>query len=226
MGKITQTEPEKVASREPESKSASEPKAGSETESKPTKSDIQITSTLLRKKLRGRATYNAATRVLTITYDFHNKIQLKDFEGEPRYLPGGALGVEAAQTVKHIVKFKTVTVTGMIAYRNAKGSVLTSSEGLLVVREGNWLTVGYKEAKNRDSHTGLGNDSRTLPFELNLTAKTVTVSMGNAVLGQEIRDYTGAGQIKFCGMDGGAIFSKITMSGEVDPEWAKGFFAE
>lgn len=180
----------------------------------------QLSPDLLRKKLRGRVTYDAKTRVLTISYDFKHKRQLDDFEGR-QVLSNSHLAVPTGQHASHVVKFKTVTVQGVCAMQSPKaGDLISTTSGFVAARHGTTLTVSGPGARV-SNQVGPPNAMTICPFQLTLTDK-MAFTMGGEVAKE--RKPVAVGQVQLLGGLAGAAFTNLTFSGEVDLGWAMEFF--
>lgn len=183
----------------------------------------KITSALWRKKLRGRINYDPNTHILTLLYDFKNARQLDDFdlqENKP-ILHDGTLVLSPAQTIRHAVKFSTVTITGTLANKG-QGTYLKTTGGVRVTREGNW--IGIYNASDGERFHGAGENEAN-EYTIEIMPKTLRMRLGQGVVGKEVVNPTGwsAGHVELCGGSSGAAFSTLMMKGEVDQEWAEGF---
>jgi LSD1 subclass zinc finger protein len=187
-----------------------------------------ITPALLQKKFHGRAAYNPRTKELTLTYDFRDKSQLKDFDlGDAKpALKGGAVVLEPGESIKHLVHFKdTLTLTGVLHPKRHTGTHLGTSEGIKVtVRDfaGTRILIDEKEFA---ANGNCPNSKYAWPMELKVLPSRVAVKLADVSLGKEAKD-TPVGQVQFFSGDAGNAFGRITMTGKLDPEWAKGFFAK
>lgn len=180
----------------------------------------QLTPDLLRKKLRGRATFDAKTRVLTVSYDFKHKRQLEDFEGS-QVLGNGHLAVPTGQHASHVVKFKTVTVRGVCAMQSPKaGDLISTTGGFVAARHGTTLTVSGPGARV-SNQVGPPNAMTVSPFQLTLAEK-MAFTLGGEVA-KERKDVP-VGQVQLLGGLAGAAYTNLTLSGEVDMGWAMEFF--
>jgi WD40 repeat protein len=67
----------------------------------------------LQKKLHGQVAYNQKTGELTLTYDFKDEDQLKDFDAgtDKPVIENGTLRCQGAEAIKHVVHFKTLKVS-------------------------------------------------------------------------------------------------------------------
>jgi hypothetical protein len=188
----------------------------------------EISPALLRKKLAGKAAVLPATKELSIVYDFGNKDQLRDFEAPKGAAPKvarGTLLLEAGEEVTHVVKFKTLTLVCQLAAVQPKGVHLSTTTGitLSVVQPGNYLAGNLNVARN----DGVGQDGtpagRVWPVELKILPTRVAAKLSQLSLGKATANAV-AGQVKLHGGEGGNAFGKLVLTGEVDEDWARGFF--
>lgn len=185
--------------------------------------DVKITPALIRRKFRARVTFDAKGNELTLVYDFRKNVQLQDFDlnGSEPLLANGVLGLGPAQSVRHIVKFKTVTITGVLANKG-KGDYITSTGGLRASREGNWIGIGNGVDYTRFHGAG---EKEVNQFAIEFTEKAMRFRLGKGVVGKETQ-IPPVGQIQLSGGESGAGFSLLTLKGEIDPEWAEEFFKQ
>jgi hypothetical protein len=191
-----------------------------------------LTLAMVKKKLQGKAVYDGKNRVLKLTYEFKSPEQLKDFDatGASPTLKGGFLQVPAGDRLKHLVKFKTVTVTGVVAITGAKGKLITTSEGVELSLIGgatdtNPLNIHFQGNLVNVSHALAPNErSGNIPFELNLA----TAQIGHRFAGRKANfpsKKDQAGFLEFHGGEGGFGYAQLTISGTMDEDWAREFFA-
>lgn len=180
----------------------------------------QLTPALLRQKLRGRATYDAKTHVLTVSYDFKHKRQLEDFEGGP-VLANSHLAIPTGQHALHVVKFKTVVIRGVCAMESPKeGDLIATTGGFVAGRHGTTINVGGN-GEGVSNQVGPPDKITICPFQFTLADKMSFV-MGGEVAHE--RNEVAVGQVKLLGGLAGAAYTNLTISGEVDMGWAMEFF--
>jgi hypothetical protein len=63
-----------------------------------------------------------------------------------------------------------------------------------------------------------------VPFDLTVAASRCSVKVGGTILGKEAK--LSAGKVILSGGTGGTVFSKLSVTGTVNEEWANGFFKE
>lgn len=184
-----------------------------------------LTRAYLKKKFAGRASFNPKTAELTLAYDFANKKQLSDFElGDTKpVLAGGVLTLEAAATIRHIVEFKTLTVTGILrAGGTAVGEPHLATTSKVRVYGNGGLIVDGQGGQNDIGGITAGSPTY---FTLTITEKRLGFEAGTKK-GGLARDVPKAGQLILGGGGSGNQFSKLTLTGTMDDDWANRFFAE
>jgi len=110
----------------------------------PSKSAVpKITPASLKAKLAGKATYDEKAGILSLSYRFADKKELKDFElGDttPTLLPGGFLMLQPGDSAKHVVQYDTMTMSAALGFKQTKGKVLSTSEDTEVTLSGEFYT--------------------------------------------------------------------------------------
>jgi len=199
-------------------------KAGDPKKVDPAKVDdeLGLTPAVLSKKLAGRAVFNKKTDELTLVYDLKDKADLKDFDlGDAKpTIAKGVLPLKGGESIQHIVKFKTLTLTGQISsHFNGKDHIGTTSgvtisgSGTLVIKGG-----GYAE-------TGFWSDKGLFPFKLEVLPTRVGFTSGTKQGGVPVKDFS-CGQVTLSGGSSGNQFTKLIFTGKLDDEWAKEFFSK
>jgi len=90
------------------------PKQSAATPLAPPRADM---ASLLKQMLHGPYKYDATRGVLTVTYDFHNADQLKDFVQDPggsATINDNRLTIKPQGTIRHVIDFETAEVTGTL----------------------------------------------------------------------------------------------------------------
>jgi hypothetical protein len=194
-----------------------------------------ITPALLQKKFHGRAAYNPKTEELTLTYDFRDKNQLKDFDtGKDKPIVSrGVLKFLGGETITHVVRFHTLKMSGLIVFENEdyNGDHFRTTEGHgmvgsttmggpsplinLQIRHVTKVTQGPKDV----------NFKRPIPFEFDVSESRITLRFATTTLSAPGKGLV-AGQVQLLGGNSGNAFGRISMTGKLDPEWAKEFFAK
>ena len=178
------------------------------------------TTAILKRKLHGRVTFTPKTNEITLAYDFHNKNQLQDFDlkGNQPALINGMLGLAAGQSIRHVVNFQTVTIAGVLSNKG-KGEYLTSTGGLRIHRDGDWIEIENGVDGTREHCAGKQHINR---FVVEITEKAMRFALGQGVVGKETKSPP-VGQVDLCGGESGAGFSMLTIKGVVDQDWLESF---
>lgn len=188
---------------------------------------------------RNRPAYDAKSGVLKLVYDFSDARQLKDFEydeGVKSSLHKGVLTLKGGGELKHVVCFNTLSVSGVIVcgqfgkpmqtteghelhIRGVGFSGFNHPMGVAVFAHGKEVT-----AKN----LGMGNieDAVAIPLKnWHVGPKTTGVEIGQIDLSGKLKEGK-AGHLRLVADKAANQYSRITISGTLDPEWAKVFFAD
>ena len=190
-----------------------------------------ITPALLRRKFGGNASYEPKSGELTLTYDFKSKDQLSDFTSDGPKLPfrRGLLHIEAGQRILHLVRFNSVRATGEVAFSNLAGDHLRTTEGFgMTFLDGSGhgrLTISSKSNENTMSPWHPFSLKKLNTFEFMVGPERLTAKVEGIRVGKEM-PVDQAGQLEFCGGAGGNVFAHLVISGQVDPEWLRKFFAK
>jgi hypothetical protein len=192
-----------------------------------------IPAAKLKAKLAGRATYDQKTGVLTITYRFADKNEFKDFDfgdAKPKPSSPAALVLQPKESAKHVIRFDTIEVSGVISLREMRGNVLTTSDGAVVALGGQNPDGIYLNTRGSS-----GTVSAIVPasvrggsirFRVTVGEKTAEFQYANERLTQGLAQPS-AGQVTLHGGDNFPFsYSSLTISGKVNAEWAATFFAE
>jgi hypothetical protein len=190
---------------------------------------LDIFPEMLKAKFAAdKVTFDKKTGILRLSYPFAHRKELKDFEYgeiEPKVIANSVV-LNAGQTIKHIVEFDFVTVTGVIGLKEMRGWVLTTTGGTSLGMGGDNRDTMYLGAKgNRIPGKIMPVALRqgTIPFGFTVAEKRATVYWGNEQLGGESAEKA-AGQLEFRGGDAGQAFGNLVISGKLNREWAKKFF--
>lgn len=187
----------------------------------------------LKAKLAGRASYDQKTGVLTITYRFADKNEFKDFDlgdAKPKPVTPAALVLQPKESAKHVVRFDTVEVSGVLGLREMRGNVLTTSEGAVTALGGQNPDGIYLNTKGSSGTVSaiVPADVRSgsIRFHVAVGEKTAEFRYANERLSQGLTQPS-AGQVTLHGGDNFPFFySSLTISGKVNAEWAATFFAD
>jgi len=190
-----------------------------------------LTPALLKKKFVGKAAFNPKTGELTLIYDFSAKEQLKDFEaGDSKpSLAKGVLTVGPGENVRHVVRFKTLTVTGQVQIGSLSGRHFKTSEKLWVGGSDKDIYI-LNENSNKEAEKYVSaafTPAKALTsFEFSVSSARIALRIGEARIGLATKT-TSAGQLELLGGNsGGNSYGKLVLQGQIDPEWAKEFFKE
>jgi hypothetical protein len=188
---------------------------------------------------RNRPTYNTQSGELKLVYDFADAKQLKDFEFAADAKPSiqkGVLTVKGGSELKHIASFKTLSVSGIFICGQF-GRPLQTTEGHAVyIRErgfrglnhpiGVALVADGKETESRDLDLGFIENEVPIPLKSWDVGKTMMgLEIGRIELGVKIQERK-AGHLRFVADSAPNRYSKMTISGVIDPQWAEEFFSE
>lgn len=197
-----------------------------------------ITPALLRKKFAGKAAFNPKTGELTLVYDFANKDELKDFDlGDTKpKVQRGAILVDPASSITHVVPFKTLTLTGKIVVGQLDAGkavvyIRTTENLKFWVLRVNGVWSGFSLATDKDelsTSKGIKQEQiegKILPIHWTIQPKKTLLKIGTLQLSGNA-DIGSVGQVEFNGGTGGAAFGKLTLTGTVGEEWAREFFKE
>lgn len=202
---------------------------------------IELTPALLKKKLAGRAVFNKKIGELTLLYDLKDKNDLKDFDlGDAKpTVSKGVLRVGPADRIKHVVKFKTVKVTGQFFVENI-GPGGTGFTPFLQTSPG--FPEGVSFGTYHHNGAGLALEGKKLlgtkglavnliegrlwdVLTFTVTNKRASVRVGKVELAGP-NELGALGQVELLGGRGGLQVRSLVISGTLDEEWAKEFFAK
>ena len=201
--------------------------------SAPSKTAVpKIAPALLKAKLAGKATYDDKTGVLTISYRFTDKKELKDFDlGDttPTLLPAGFLMLQPGDSAKHLVQYDTLTMSATLGFKQTKGKVLSTSEDTEVTLSGDFYNAIQFTTKGVPlQNLTLNTRSRSggnVRVGLIVSEKKATFQFASDQVGHEIGK-PAAGHLSLHGGESGYAFGTLTITGKVNPDWAAAFFAE
>lgn len=187
--------------------------------------NFDVKPAVLKKKFKGRAAYDAKTGLLTLTYDFGKKDQLKDFDlGDAKpVMADQALVLEAGDKITHIAKFRSFAVKGiwLVKVMDSGGVASTSGPQILIAASNVYLQNpgGQGEMKSvaREFRTG------AIPFQFGVNANKIKIQYANERLAKPPAKTDEIHQIVFDGGHQGNGFAKIVIAGEPEPEWFQSF---
>ncbi len=186
-----------------------------------------------------RPTFDPKTGVLKLAYDFSDAKQFKDFEYADEVKPTvlkGVLTVKGGDSLQHRVKFVTLSVACEVMV-GAPGEPVQTSEGYA-------LFVGPNGQRQTVVDVRSGGAAKTFiaggPLGVNAVGGAVTMPLKNwsisetkvgVVAGTLDRsgkktDGKAAGRLILTASNATNTYRNLTVTGVIDPEWAKEFFAD
>jgi hypothetical protein len=191
---------------------------------------------VLKKKFGGKSVFNAKTGELTLTYDFSQKGQLADFETKSVKAPiaQGTVLIDGSETLTHIAKFKSVSVSTNMSFKSMRGCGISSTGGTKFYTGGQFLDTIYLAVDGSELAAGVVAANRrtgTVPLALTISPSAASVRFAEDRLVVKIAKNAVPGheevhQLVFEGGVEGAGFSNIIIAGIPDPEWFKQFVGE
>lgn len=190
----------------------------------------------LKKKFGGKSAFNSKTGELTLTYDFSQKGQLADFETKSVKAPiaQGTVLIDGSETLTHIAKFKSVSVSTNMSFKSMRGCGISSTGGTKFYTGGQFPDTIYLAVDGTEGAATVvpaNRRSGTVPVALTISPGAAIVRFAedrlvvkipkNAVPGHEE-----VHQLVLEGGAEGAGFSNIIIVGVPDPEWFKEFVGE
>lgn len=195
-----------------------------------------VKPTILKKKFGGKSAFNPKTGELTLTYDFSQKGQLTDFETKSikAQITQGTVLVDGSETLKHIAKFKSVSVSASMSFKSMRGCGIRSTGGTRFYTGGQFPDTIYLAVEGSEGVATVvpaNRRSGTIPVVLTIspTAATVRYAEDRLIVKNDKKPVPGPGdihQIVFEGGAEGAGFSNVIIAGVPDPEWFKQFLEE
>jgi hypothetical protein len=201
---------------------------------KPPAKPLKLAPADLAKKFKGRAAFNAKTAELTLLYDFKSKEQLKDFElgGAAPTIKIRVVRVGPADSIKHVVKFRRLKVTGEFVVETVQGGTgyvpfVRCSEGVSFgPSEFNGTSLNLYDGKKNLGGKGFAHNQiqgKPLSLTFTVTEKKASAKVGTTEMAGPIEGGA-AGHVEFLGGKGGLRIRSLVISGTLDEEWAKEFF--
>jgi hypothetical protein len=186
---------------------------------------------------KAKPTYDQKTGVLKLAYDFSDAKQLKDFEFADDVKPTvqkGVLTVKGGDEIKHLVRFKTISVGVVIVLGGEEVPLKTSGDYWVFAggRDQTVLDVGYgKSGDTFIAGKGLGrkvhgNGTSLTISEWFVSETKVGVKAGNIDVSGKKKSDSAPGHLILAAKSAPNQFQKLTVSGTLDPEWAKEFFTD
>ena len=189
---------------------------------------FEVKPSVLRKKFQGRSAYNVKTGELALIYDFSKKEQLRDFEGKNAkpIVANKGLFLDGSDHLSHIAKFKSFTVTGVIAMKSMNGGGVGSSNGSHIGLGGNnhdTLFMNVTGGPNVTAIVPAKFRTGTVPFQLSINSSKTAVRLGSERLTNGTAKKDDTHQVEFDGGTEGYAFSNIVIIGVPEPKWFKEF---
>lgn len=191
---------------------------------------------VLKKKFGGKSVFNAKTGELTLTYDFSQKGQLADFETKSVKAPiaQGTVLIDGSETLTHIAKFKSVSVSTNMSFKSMRGCGISSTGGANFYTGGQFPDTIYLAVEGSEGAATVvpaNRRSGTVPVALTISPSVASVRFADDRLVVKIAKNAVPGhkelhQLVFEGGVEGAGFSNIIIVGIPDPEWFKDFVGE
>lgn len=186
---------------------------------------------------KAKPTYDAKTGVLKLSYDFSDAKQLKDFTFADDVKPAiqkGVLTVKGGDEIQHVVKFKTLSVNVVVVLGGEEVPLKTSGDYWVYAAGKDQTVIDVCYGKSGDTFIagkGLGRKVHGTNTPLAITEwfvgdTKVGLKAGNIDVSGKKKSDAAPGQLILAAKSAPNQFSKLTVSGTVDPEWAKAFFAD
>ena len=183
---------------------------------------------------KSRPSYNPKTGELKLMYDFVDVKQLKDFEYAEDVKPNlqkGVLTLKGGTEIKHVARFRTIEVGGDMLSKYGCVMKIGSYKLRLNNKPNRGDAYELIEKDREVSHVMLaggfvGSNTVTLKSWY-ITPKLVGVKVGNEDNSAR-RNESGEslGQLVLCADQAPNSYKRLTITGTLDPEWAKEFFAD
>lgn len=189
---------------------------------------FEVKPSVLKKKFQGRSAYNVRTGELALIYDFSKKEQLRDFEGRNAkpIVANKGMYLDGSEHLSHIAKFKSFTVSGVMAMKSMNGGGVGSSNGSHIgLGGGNHDTLYMNVAGGPNVTTIVPAKMRsgTVPFQLSVSPSKTAVRLGTERLTNATVKKDDVHQVEFDGGVEGYAFSNIVIVGIPEPKWFKEF---
>jgi hypothetical protein len=183
----------------------------------------------LKKKFSGRAIYEAKSGLLSITYDFTNRDQLKDFafaNANP-IVANRVLLVGGADKLTHIAKFQSFSVKGIIVVKTMWSGGVSSTNGSYFMLGGRLRNEVFLHLAGNSGHLNKyvadAVKSGPVSFQFSINSAKTSLQYATERLTQATKQDQDIHQIVFDGGTEGYGFSNIVISGIPDPTWFQGF---
>ena len=186
---------------------------------------------LLRTKFAAsKASFDPASGVLTLAYDFSKPSQLKDFEfaNGVAQAGNGGLRIAAAEQITHIAEFSRGSVTGRFVYGNREGQqVMVGVTGKASVQF-HQFNEFWIQLFSEGQEVARKDAGRAVPLTLQWDVsgqKTRLLLNGKAELGAARGDLGDIGRFHLNGGNGGLVVSGLIISGVPKEGWLADFLA-
>lgn len=181
----------------------------------------------LRARFGGKAALNPSDSTLTLVYSFAAKNEVKDFVagGSALRVQNGFLKLDPGDEVKHVVHWKSVTMTCDIEVNQWRGTAVSTTSGFALVGAGFFAEwIHFQMPNGEKSEVNLQDAIRRgrFPLRLELTPTRAMAAYAGAKVGKAF-NVESVGQVALRGGDVGYGFSRLTMVGVADPEWLADF---
>jgi hypothetical protein len=191
---------------------------------------VEITPEILSAKFAGKAKFDEKSGILEFTYPLRDAKELQDFEIAELKPSVGSKGVflSGGQAMKHVVKFDSLSVAGVIDVKEMNGTVLTTTGGTITALGGagkDGLYVVAKGQKVMDRIVAEKLRQGAIAFKVEITDKRATLYWGDEQLGGP-SSAPGVGQVMLHGGNTGYAYSNLVITGRPNREWARKFFAD
>ena len=184
---------------------------------------------------KAKPTYDPKTGEMKLVYDFSDIKQLKDFEYDKDAkisVSRGVLIVKGGDEVMHAVKFSTATVSCDVMVGQV-GDIFRSSEGYYLHAHQNGPQSfhigcrGFKEVAEHGANERPIGSNQFMPVKSWFVKrdKVGLVANGFDISGKNIADKP-FGHLGICAVQAPNGYTRLTVSGTLDPAWAKEFFAD
>ena len=186
---------------------------------------------------KAKPTYDPKTGEMKLLYDFSDPKQLKDFTHVQDVRPTiqkGVLSIKGGDEIEHHVRFRTISVGVVVTLGGDEVPLRTSS--------GYWLFAAGRDDTVLDACFGKSGDTfvagRKLGLNVTGTGTPLAITdwfVSETKTGWKVGGLEVSGKKKTDAAAGHLILSakaapnhyqRLTVSGTLDPAWAKEFFAD
>lgn len=194
----------------------------------PPKITFEVTAAMLKKKFAGKPNYNDKSGELTLTYDFAGKAQLSDFAVNDAKVAINKkkLGIDAGDSIQHVAKFKSFTVSAEMTFKGMRGPGISSSNGSRISAggpNGKAVVLGVPGGPGIGKPVANNISFGTIPISLTVTPQKTSLRYGPEKLSQPTVRKDDIHQIVLVGGPEGCAFENLIIVGVPDPAWLKDF---